>query len=117
LIGLLWSLLDGDSLLLLEEPELSLNQAVVEQIPLLIDRAQRQAKHRRQVIISTHSEAILKNPGINGLGVVVLEPGSEGTNVRAVSEAEKIGLDAGLSVADVVLPQTRPASVEQMGLW
>jgi predicted ATPase len=29
LIGLLWSLLEGDSLLLLEEPELSLNQAVL----------------------------------------------------------------------------------------
>ena len=117
LIGLLWSLLDGDFLLLLEEPELSLHQAVIEQIPLLIDRVQRQAKHRRQVIISTHSEAILSNPGIDGRGVVVLEPGSEGTKVREVSKAEAKGLQAGLSVADVVLPQTRPTGVKQLGQW
>ena len=32
LLGLLWSLLDGDSLLLLEEPELSLNDAIVRQM-------------------------------------------------------------------------------------
>lgn len=117
LIGLLWSLLEGDSLLLIEEPELSLHKDVVEQIPLLIDRVQREAKYRRQIIISTHSEAILKNPGIDAKGVVILEPGKEGTVVRSVSKAEKKGLEAGLSVADVVLPQTRPRGVEQLGLW
>jgi hypothetical protein len=31
LIGLLWSLLEGNSMLLLEEPEISLNDAIVEQ--------------------------------------------------------------------------------------
>ena len=36
LLGLLWSLLDGNGLLLIEEPELSLHQAVVERIPLLM---------------------------------------------------------------------------------
>jgi hypothetical protein len=35
LIGLLWSLQEGDSLLLLEEPELSLNSAIVSRIPAL----------------------------------------------------------------------------------
>lgn len=117
LIGLLWSLLDGDSLLLLEEPELSLHQAVVEQIPLLIDRALRQAKHRRQVIISTHSDVMLSNPGIDGRGVVVLEADREGSRVRPISETETKGLEAGLSVAEVVLPKTRPAGVEQLGQW
>ncbi len=117
LIGLLWSLLDGDSLLLLEEPELSLHQAVVEQIPLLIDRTLREAKHRRQVIISTHSDTMLSNRGIDGRGVVILETGSEGTRVRPISESEAKGLEAGLSVAEVVLPKTRPVNIEQLGLW
>lgn len=117
LLGILWSLLEGDSLLLIEEPELSLHQAVVEQIPLLIDRIQRVAKHRRQIIITTHSEVMLDNKGIDARGVVVLEPGIEGTKVRPVSAAEEKGLEAGLSIADVVLPQTRPANVEQLGLW
>lgn len=117
LLGILWSLLDGSGLLLLEEPELSLHQAVVAQVPVLIDRVQRQAKHRRQIIISTHSEALLGNPGIDARGVMVLEPSREGTLIRAVNEAEEKGLEAGLSVADVVLPQTRPKGAEQLGLF
>jgi predicted ATPase len=117
LIGLLWSLLEGDSLLLLEEPELSLNQAVVEQIPLLVDRIMRQAKHRRQVIISTHSEALLSNEGIDGRDIVVLESSPEGSRVREIDEEERTSLQAGFSVAEVVLPKTRPQNVEQLGLW
>jgi len=117
LLGILWSLLEGNSLLLIEEPELSLHQAVVEQIPLLIQTIQRASKQRRQIIISTHSQAMLDNPGIDARGVVVLEPSHEGTQVRRVSEAEQQGLDAGLSVADVVLPQTRPKKAVQLGLW
>jgi predicted ATPase len=115
LLGILWSLLDGSGLLLIEEPELSLHQAVVEQIPVLIDRIQRSAKHRRQIVISTHSEALLDNKGIDTRGVIVLAPSQEGTRVRSVSAAEEKGLEAGLSVAEVVLPQTRPAGVEQLG--
>lgn len=117
LLGIFWSLLEGNSLLLIEEPELSLHQAVVEQIPVLIDRVQRTVKQRRQIIISTHSEAMLNNKGIDARSVVILEPSPEGTRVRSVNEAEAKGLDAGLSVADVVLPQTRPAGIEQLGFW
>lgn len=64
LLALLWSLLENDSLLLLEEPELSLNDAIVKQIPLVLQRIQRQTKRKRQVFITTHSEALLSNPGI-----------------------------------------------------
>jgi len=49
LLGLLWSLLEGDSLLLLEEPELSLNSGIIRKLPGLMYRIQRQK--RRQVII------------------------------------------------------------------
>lgn len=117
LLGIMWSLLEGDTLLLIEEPELSLHQAVVEQIPLLMNSIQREMKQRRQIFISTHSEALLDNKGIDPKGVIVLESDKEGTKVRAVNEAEEKGLEAGLSVADVVLPQTRPKKVEQLGLW
>lgn len=117
LLGILWSLLEGNSLLLIEEPELSLHQAVVEQIPLLISGIQRTAKQRRQIIISTHSEAMLDNKAIDARGVVVLEMSHEGSQIRPVSEAEKKGLASGLSVADVVMPQTRPRKIEQLGLW
>ena len=120
LLGILWSLLEGNSLLLIEEPELSLHQAVVEQIPALIERIQRASKQRRQIIISSHSEALLSNKGIDERSVVVLEPSHEGTKSRAVNDAEREGLKAGLSVAEVVLPQTRPKRIEQLGqarLW
>jgi len=117
LLGILWSLLDGNGLLLIEEPELSLHEAVIEQIPLLVSSIQREAKRRRQILISTHSEAMLRNPGIDHRSVLVLEPSREGSRVRSVTESERAGLKAGLTVADVVLPQTRPKGVAQLGLW
>lgn len=64
LVGLLWILLEGDSLLLLEEPELSLNSAIVSRLPGLIYRLQRQ--RGRQVFISTHSADLLSDLGIGG---------------------------------------------------
>ena len=117
LLGLLWTLLDGSSLLLLEEPEISLNDAIVKEIPLILQRLQRDRKARRQIILSTHSEALLSNPGIDGRSVVVLENSAEGTKARTLAADETIALEAGLSVAEVVLPKTRPTSVAQLGLW
>jgi predicted ATP-dependent endonuclease of OLD family len=105
-------------MLLLEEPELSLNDAIVREIPRLLDRIQRDKKRRgRQVVISTHSEALLSNPGIDGRGVLLLEPDAEGTRVRPVDEKEASSLKSGLSVAEVVLPKTHPKTVQQLSLW
>jgi predicted ATPase len=115
LLGILWSLVESGPLLLIEEPELSLHEAVVEQLPALMDRIQRSAKQRRQIVISSHSEALLSNKGIDARSIVVLEPGPEGTLVRPVNDAERKGLEAGLSVAEVVLRQTRPKKIEQLG--
>jgi predicted ATPase len=117
LLGLLWALLDGNSPLLLEEPEISLNDAIVKEIPLILQRLQRDRKVRRQILLSTHSEALLSNPGIDGRSVVVLESSPEGTKARSLQEDERNGLEAGLSVAEVVLPKTRPTQVNQLGLW
>ena len=116
LIGLLWSLLEGDSLLLLEEPELSLNQAIIEQIPVILKNLLSDRRRKRQVIISTHSEALLSNPGIDARGVLLLESGHEGTEVRTVSKSEEEAIKSGLTVAEVLLPKTRPEKAEQLGL-
>jgi hypothetical protein len=116
LIGLLWSLLEGDSLLLLEEPELSLNQAIVEQIPLMLRTIMRDRKRTKQVIISTHSEALLRNPGIDARGVLLLESGREGTEIRTLRAPEAQAIKSGLTVAEVMLPKTRPEHAEQLGL-
>lgn len=117
LLGILWSLQEGSGLLLLEEPELSLNSAVVEQIPMLIQQIMRGRKQKRQVIITTHSEHLLKNQGIDAQNIVMLKPDHEGTKIQPVSESDQIALSAGFSVADVILPQTRPADIDQLGLW
>lgn len=120
LIGLLWALLDGNSMLLLEEPELSLNDAIVREIPLLFERLQRAKKVKRQILVSTHSEMMLSNPGIDGRGVVVLEPSSEGTQARSLLDEEAEALRDGLSIAEVVLPKTRPEKAGELGqlkLW
>jgi predicted ATPase len=118
LIGLLWSLLESDSLLLLEEPELSLHTAIVLHLGPLIWRMQRARK--RQVLISTHSAELLRDPGIRPEEVVYLNPrGSEGTQVIQASEVAEIRalLDNGLSIAEVVLPRTNPLKVGQLSLF
>jgi predicted ATPase len=112
LIGLLWSLLEGDSLLLLEEPELSLNAAIVSRLAPLIYRMQRQ--RRRQVIVSTHSMDLLSDPGISASEVLLLEPSTEGTSITpmsAISDLTRL-TEAGLSVGEVVLPRTQPKQLE-----
>ncbi len=117
LIALLWSLLEGDSLLLLEEPELSLNAGIVSQLAPLIHRMQRARK--RQVLISTHSDALLTEQGIDGREVLVLTPDREGTRVEIASGVAEVQalLEAGFTVGEAVLPRARPAGVEQLGLF
>jgi predicted ATPase len=118
LLGLLWVLQEGDSMLLLEEPELSLNDAIVKEIPRLLHQVDRDRKKGvRQVLVSTHSEALLSNKGIDGRGVLLLEPVAEGTKIRPADSHEAIALRSGLSVAEVLLPKTHPANSEQLGLW
>ena len=108
LIALLWSLQESKSLLLLEEPELSLNAEIVKKLAPMISRLQRQT--RRQVVLSTHSPDLLSDKGIGGEEVLILEPGTEGTQVRAASSNEEIKnlLDSGMSIADAALPTTNP---------
>lgn len=114
LLGLLWSLLESDSLLLLEEPELSLNSAIVGKLPALVYRLQRQK--RRQIILSTHSADLLTDKGIAGEEVLLLTPSAEGTKVEVASSIREVRdlLEGGLSVGEAVLPRTRPPNANQL---
>jgi predicted ATPase len=117
LIGLLWAVQEGDGLLLLEEPELSLNDSVVAQIPLLLDRILRERRvPHRQVFISTHSEKLLSEV-LDPLSIVLLEQTEEGTVVRPANPEECQQIRDGLNPAEVLLPKTRPAGVEQLSLF
>jgi len=119
LIGFLWALQEGDGLLLLEEPELSLNDAIVDHIPLMIDRVLRQRKKRaflRQVLSTTHSDNLIAAvPDVES--ILVLEPGENGTTVRQANDQERFEVEHGLNPAEVLLPKTRPKNIDQMGLF
>jgi predicted ATPase len=117
LVGLLWALLEGSGPLLLEEPELSLHPEIVRYIPQLFAKAQK--KQSRQIIVSTHSADILRDSGIGLDEVFLLLPTREGTNVRpatTISQAEDL-LKGGLSLADVVIPNTKPENAQQLSLF
>jgi predicted ATPase len=117
LIGLLWAVLEGTGTLLLEEPELSLHPEVVRYLPALFHRVQRLSG--RQILISTHSHELLTEPGIGLDEVLLLEPGSEGTTVRLAVSLREIRdlLEGGASLADAVIPWTRPERAEQLSLF
>lgn len=117
LIGLFWSLLDGDSPLLLEEPELSLHAKIVSKLPGLFHRLQRYRK--RQIFVSTHSWDMLSEKGIGGEEVLMLTPDPEGTRVELPSNVDEVRrlLEAGLSIAEVVLPRTAPEGLVQLDLF
>jgi len=119
LIGLLWSLLEGESLLLLEEPELSLNAGIVSQLAPLIYRMQRKRKRRRQVIVSTHSSELLSDKGIGPEEVLLLVPSPEGTVVQAAADNAEVSalLEGGLNVAEAALPRTTPPAIGQLSLF
>ena len=119
LIGLLWALQESGGLLLLEEPEQSLNDAIIAHIPLLIDRVLRDRKRRgsaRQVLISTHSDILLQNVDGDSQSLLIV-PGENGSTIRPPDSGEQEQMQHGLTPAEVLLPKTRPQGVDQLGLW
>ena len=116
LIGFLFALIDSNGVLLLEEPEINLHPGIVAQFPEFIAKIQRVKKGGRQVFITTHSYDILSNEGIAPEEVLLLTNSPEGTEVEVLSNVEKGKniLAAGFSMADVVMPLTKPWSIESM---
>ena len=117
LIGLLWATLETSGPLLLEEPELSLHPEVVRFLPQLLARAQRRLG--KQILLSTHSLDLMQDPGIGLDEVLLLLPDKEGTSVRTAGSFPEIAalLEGGLSLAEALLPATRPAGAEQLALF
>jgi predicted ATPase len=117
LIGLLWSLLEGGKAagpLLLEEPELSLHESVVRQLPSLLARMQRRGGP--QVLLSTHASAVLADEGLGLDEAVVLFPGEDGTTANLAQDIEDVRelIDAGMNLDEVLWPMTAPKSVSDL---
>lgn len=116
LIGLFWALLEENAVILLEEPELSLNLGIVSKFAPMI--AGMQLDRNSQVFVSTHSDRFLLEPGIDGTEVLLLTPGEKSTTVKISSDIDVVRqfLEAGLTVGDIVLPRTNPKHVRELGL-
>lgn len=117
LLGLLWAVLGGSGPLLLEEPELSLHPEVVNFIPQMLARVQR--KSRRQILLSTHSSDLLRDDGIGLDEVLLLTPSPEGTDVCPAGAFQEVRdlLRYGSSMAEAVIPRTRPTKAQQFTLF
>jgi predicted ATPase len=117
LLGIMWSLLDGDSLLLLEEPELSLNETIIRQIPPLLWQMQRKAKYRRQVFLTTHSEALLEHTSVDPRDVLRLEPSGDGTRAVTATAQEIALVQAGYNVVEAMVHKPQTANAKQMSIF
>ena len=73
----------------------------------------------RQIFVSTHSSDLLRDEGIGLDEAMLLVPGAEGTEVvPAGSNLEVCNLlEGGLTLADIVIPKTRPAAADQLALF
>ena len=114
LIGLLWTIISSPAnggVLLLEEPELSLNAAVVQKLASLLAMAQRGAS--MQVILSTHSPELLDDEGIRPGEVLVLQVTSDATVANQLSEIAEVEaqISADLPLSDVVAELINPGDL------
>jgi len=115
LIGLLWAISEKGGPLLLEEPELSLNDAVVAQLPRMF--ATMQKLSGRQVIMTTHSWALLSDLGIGLKEVHRITIDKNGSAVESINDDKAINaqVEAGLTVSEAVFPLLTPVGVDAMG--
>ena len=114
LIGLLWTIISSPAnggVLLLEEPELSLNAAVVQKLASLLAMAQRGTS--MQVILSTHSPELLDDEGIRPGEVLVLRVTSDATVANQLSEIAEVEaqISADLPLSEVVAELINPGDL------
>jgi predicted ATPase len=118
LIGLLWSLLDANGPLLLEEPELSLHPSILRSIPQMMWHVVRDHPNG-QILVSTHSSDLLWDEGIGANEIVIFTPTATGSTVQLGGDIQQIKtmLEAGLTAAEAAIPYTQPGDTSPLSLW
>ena len=117
LIGLLWSLMEGDSPVLLEEPELSLNHSIIRKIPGIIKNINKGRKNaNRQVILSTHSLDLLDSNEIGLEEILILKPSQEGTVIEQACAHDEIRalVEEGMTPGQAIMPYTEPDNIDEL---
>lgn len=118
LMGLLWATMETKGLLLLEEPELSLHPEIVRALPQMLARVQ--GRTDRQIFLSSHSPDLLRDTGIGLDETLLIIPKTEGADITpaaSLRDVRDLLNEEGFSLADVVIPKTRPKQVEQLLLF
>ena len=114
LIGLLWTLVSipaNGGVLLLEEPELSLNSSIVRMLPTVLATAQRD--RGQQVLLSTHAPELLDDEGVHADEVLVLQVTKDGTTAELLSNIEEVApqVEAELPTSEIVQGLVSPGDL------
>lgn len=117
LIGLLWMLSRAGGPVLLEEPEISLHGKAVAALPAIIHHVA--SRFGRQVLVSTHSDALLSDTGIEPREVVILQTTDEDTKVTPGSTSDLLVSLArhGVPFGAELVGMTAPPDSEQLRLF
>jgi predicted ATPase len=116
LFGLLWELAEPGPVLLLEEPELSLHSGIVRQIPRIMARV---AGRSKQILVSSHSEDLLADGGVDPSEILVLTATDAGTEARLASTSPEVNAVAAAAgdIGPLIVSLTKPKQVEQLALF
>ncbi|MEM8713905.1 MAG: AAA family ATPase [Planctomycetota bacterium] len=119
LIAILWALMErreGGLTLLLEEPEISLHEELVQQLPRIFWKISKSTE--AQVIVTTHARSLLEEE--SGLGadeIMLLEPSSEGTNASIAGERAEVmaALRSQISLGEILHDELSPKQLRLFG--
>lgn len=117
LISMLWICSGLSShAVIIEDPELFLNDGVMNDFSAFFGKSMWESKNRGQLFVSTHNSALLSNPGINPYGVVVVRTSQKDSKAEKMNRHEWKVIDAGLSASDGALQSVERASRIDLGL-
>jgi predicted ATPase len=113
LLALVWSLQEKGGPLLLEEPEISLNGAIVRRLAPIMARSQQRSG--RQVLVTTHSAALL-NENVSRFELHLLQPTDQGTQIRAGATLPDIQalVEAGVPLGEAIMPKVDIPNADQL---
>jgi hypothetical protein len=108
LIAMLWQLQCPGGPILLDEPEWSLHDRILRQLPTFFHRAQEHSGGR-QIIVSTHSQSVLDDESIGVKEVLLVMPAKAEGSMLVPAETMKTVrrlMEAGVPASEAALPET-----------
>ena len=106
LIALMWMAQESGGPLLLEEPELSLHDAVIRELAGAFAMVSLASK--RQIFITSHSPPLLHDEGVALSEVILLQTDKDGTHASLAAEDPQVCIlrEEGMPLGEIVVPWT-----------